>query len=156
MTQLYRLALKLDHTFCNSNKKWALWTDLPCPKNQGCTRVLSCSVMSDSLGPHELYRSSGSSAHGIIQARILEWVAIPFSRGSSRPRDWTQVSCIAGRFYTVWATRETQKYPHPQPPSPKEKRHWFLLWWKLPQMAGVSHESVRVKEYQFLRASLKS
>ena len=38
--------------------------------------------------------------------RILEWVAYPFSRGSSRPRDWTQVSCIAGRFFTIWATRE--------------------------------------------------
>ena len=39
----------------------------------------------------------GSSIHGILQARILEWVAIPFSRGSSQPRDWTQVSRIAGR-----------------------------------------------------------
>ena len=38
----------------------------------------------------------GSSVHGIFQARVLEWVAIPFSRGSFRPRDWTQVSCIAG------------------------------------------------------------
>ena len=44
---------------------------------------------------------------GILQARILEWVAIPFSRGSSQPRDWTQVSHIAGRFFTSWATRET-------------------------------------------------
>ena len=43
---------------------------------------------------------------GILQARILEWVAIPFSRGSSQPRDRTQVSCIAGRFYTVWASRK--------------------------------------------------
>ena len=42
----------------------------------------------------------GSSVHGILQARILEWVAIPFSRGSSWPRDWTCVSCIAGRFFT--------------------------------------------------------
>ena len=41
----------------------------------------------------------------ILQARILEWVAIPFSRGSSQPRNWTQVSCIAGRFF-IWATRE--------------------------------------------------
>ena len=49
---------------------------------------------------------SGSSVHGILQARILEWVAIPFSRGTSRLRDWTQVSCIAGRFFTIWATRE--------------------------------------------------
>ena len=48
-----------------------------------------------------------SPVHGIIQARILEWVAIPFSRGSSQPRDRTQVSCTAGRFFTVWATRET-------------------------------------------------
>ena len=48
----------------------------------------------------------GSSVHGILQARIQEWIAISFSRGSSRPRDWTQVSCIAGRLFTNWATRE--------------------------------------------------
>ena len=48
----------------------------------------------------------GSSAHGILQARTLEWVAILFSRRSSQPRDQTQVSLIAGRFSTVWATRE--------------------------------------------------
>ena len=41
----------------------------------------------------------GSSVHGILQARIQEWVAIPFSRGSSQPRDWTWVTCIAGRFF---------------------------------------------------------
>ena len=43
---------------------------------------------------------------GILQARILEWVAIPFSRGSSQPRDRSQVSCIADGFFTSWATRE--------------------------------------------------
>ena len=48
----------------------------------------------------------GFSVHGILQVRILEWVAIPFSRGSSQPRDYTQVPCIAGRFFMVWATRE--------------------------------------------------
>ena len=48
----------------------------------------------------------GSCVHGILQARILEWVAISFSRGSSRPRNWTQVSCTAGRFFTFWTTRE--------------------------------------------------
>ena len=48
----------------------------------------------------------GSSVHGILQARILEWVPLSFSRGSSQPRDWTQVSCIIGRFFTIWATRE--------------------------------------------------
>ena len=45
--------------------------------------------------------SPGLSVHGILQARILEWVAIPFRRGSSRPRDQTQVSCIAGKFFTI-------------------------------------------------------
>ena len=49
-----------------------------------------------------------SSVHGILQARILEWVVIPFSRGSSQPRDRTQVSSISGRFFTIWATREAQ------------------------------------------------
>ena len=51
----------------------------------------------------------GSSVHGILQARILEWIAIPSSKGSSQPRDWSQVSCIScltGRFFTYWATRE--------------------------------------------------
>ena len=48
----------------------------------------------------------GSSVHGILHTRMLEWVAIPFSRGSSQPGDWTWVSCIAGRFFTVWTTRE--------------------------------------------------
>ena len=52
------------------------------------------------------YSPPGSSVHGILPAWILEWVAIPFSRGSSQPRDQTQVFCIAGRFFTVWATRE--------------------------------------------------
>ena len=50
----------------------------------------------------------GYIVHRILQARILEWVASPFSKGFSQPRDWTQVSCIAGRFFTRWATRGTQ------------------------------------------------
>ena len=52
------------------------------------------------------YRSPGSSVHGILQARILEWVAISFSRGSSWLRDQIWVSCMAGRFFTIQATRE--------------------------------------------------
>ena len=50
----------------------------------------------------------GSSVCGILQARILEWVAISFSRDSSQPRDRTQVPCVAGRFFTIWATRGAQ------------------------------------------------
>ena len=46
------------------------------------------------------------TVHGILQARILEWVAFPFSRGSSQPRDQTRVSCTAGRFFTNGAMRE--------------------------------------------------
>ena len=61
-----------------------------------CLRLMDCSL-------------PGSSVHGILQARILGWVAITFSRGSSRLRDRTRVSCIAGRFFTIWATREVVK-----------------------------------------------
>ena len=59
----------------------------------------SHSVASNSLQPHELYS---------LQTRILEWVAFPFSRGSSHPRDWTQVSCIVGSFFTSWAKTAEQ------------------------------------------------
>ena len=60
----------------------------------------SCPTLCNPMG-----RSlKGSSVHEIFQARVLEWVAISFSRGSSQPRDRTQVSCIAGRCFTVWAT----------------------------------------------------
>ena len=56
------------------------------------------------------FRLPGSSVHGILQVRILEWVAIPFSRVSSQLQNWTQVSCIAGGFFTIWATREVPGY----------------------------------------------
>ena len=55
--------------------------------------------MSDSLQPHGLYSLPGSSLHGILQARIMEWVAIPFSRGSFRLKDRTWIFHIAGRFF---------------------------------------------------------
>ena len=50
------------------------------------------------------------TVHGILQARLLKWVAFAVSRRSSQPRDWTQVSRIAGIFFTNWATREAQEY----------------------------------------------
>ena len=64
--------------------------------------VQSCPALCDPVDCNP----SGSLSTGILQARILEWVAIPFSRGSSQPRDQTQVSCIADRFFTLWAIRE--------------------------------------------------
>ena len=63
----------------------------------------------------------GSSVHGILQARTLEWGAVPFSRASSQPRDWTWASCIAGRFFTIWALGK---------PSPYRKlSHNESVWW---------------------------
>ena len=80
----------------------------------------SCSVMSNSLQPHGLYRWY-NIPHGILQIRILEWVVCPFSRGSSHSKDQTQVSCIAGRFFTSWAKREAQEYWSEYPiPSPAD------------------------------------
>ena len=70
-------------------------------------KSVSCSVVSNCLRLME-HSLPGSSVHGILQARTLEWVAIPLSRGSPWLRDQTQVFCIAGRFSTVWATREAQ------------------------------------------------
>ena len=58
--------------------------------------------MSGSLQPTDY------TVHGILQARILEWVDFPFSRGSSQPRDRAQVSHIAGGFFTSWAIREAK------------------------------------------------
>ena len=55
-------------------------------------------------------RAWQATVHGILQARILEWVAISFSRGSSWPRKWTGVSCIVGGFFINWTTREAHKY----------------------------------------------
>ena len=61
---------------------------------------LSESHVIDYFHVHTTITSDSLLLHGILQARILEWVAFPFSRGSSQPRDQTQVSCIAGRFFT--------------------------------------------------------
>ena len=75
------------------------WMYLPCVCGSVAQLCLTlCDPMDCSL--------PGPSAHGIFQARILEWIVIPFSRGSSRPRGQTRVSCIAGRFFTIWATGE--------------------------------------------------
>ena len=63
-------------------------------------------MVSNSLQPHEC-SLSGFSVHGVLQARILEWIAIPFSRGSSQLRDRAMVSCITGRFFTIWTTENS-------------------------------------------------
>ena len=64
-------------------------------------RMVCQSMVSDSTQPLGVYSLPGSPVLGIFQARILEWVAIPFSRGSSGPRGQTQVSCTVGRFFNI-------------------------------------------------------
>ena len=94
--------------------RWKVFRQLTC----SCTAVLTfrkksasesrsvCLALYDPMEiPHGIHR-----VHGILQARILEWVAFPFSRGSSQPGDWTHVSRIAGGFFTSWATREAPKF----------------------------------------------
>ena len=81
----------------------------PCPRQTTNLFSVSISLVTQSgptlCGPMDC-GPPGSSVHGILQAKILEWGSIPFSRGSSRPRDGTWVSCMAGGFFTIWATRE--------------------------------------------------
>ena len=83
--------------------------------NHCTTREVPCAEL---LSRVWLFATPWTVAHqtplsmGILQARILEWVAMPSSRGSSQLRDQTQVSCIAGGFFTVWATREVWEVPY--------------------------------------------
>ena len=74
---------------CNAGVKWSEVAQL-------------CPILCDPMG----CRLPGSSVHGIFQAIVLEWIAISFSSRSSQPRDWTWVSRIVDRHFTVWATRE--------------------------------------------------
>ena len=73
-----------------------------CLKNSESEVPQSCPTLCDLMD----CSLPGSSVHRIFQARVLEWVAISFSRRSSRPRDWTQISHIVGRRFTTWAIRE--------------------------------------------------
>ena len=88
-----------------------------------------CLTLSDPMD----CRLPGSSVDGIFQARLLEWVAISFSRGSSQPRGQTQVSHIAGRHFTVWAAREALRLLlcKTQTPSP------YSLWLPCLRELGV-------------------
>ena len=78
------------------------WTTMRLMSTMYALVTQSCLTLCDPVG----YSPPGSSVHGIFQARILKWVVIPFFKGSSQFRDQNQVSRIAGRFFTIWATRE--------------------------------------------------
>ena len=75
-------------------------------KKRERSESVSPSVLSHTLFATSWTSPPGSSVDGILQATKMEWGAIPFSRGSFQPRDQTQVSCIAGSFFTIRATRE--------------------------------------------------
>ena len=81
------------------NYIWIKWKS----DKGGESESVSCSVICLTLFNPMDSSLPGSSVHGILQARILERVAIPYSRGSSWPRNWILVTCIAGRFFAVWA-----------------------------------------------------
>ena len=102
--------------------------------------VQSCLALCDPIG----CSPPGSSVHGILQARILEWVTMPSSRGSSRPRDRTWVSwgsCIEGRFFYRWATRQALFFP------------WRItIWYNSP---GFCHHKLSVIEELWYYSSFK-
>ena len=89
--------------------KKKIWDTLGKKCNKINCAVLSYSVMSNSLGPHRMWLTRVLCSLA-LQARTLEWVFMPSSRGSSQTRDQTQVSCTAGGFFTICATREAHKY----------------------------------------------
>ena len=92
----------------------------------------------------------GSSVNGISQARILEWVAISFSRGSFQLRDWTQVSC---RFFTTWATREDQSSTRSQ----TNPQHAWISRHQNPRCQSLSQGLEEVNEgREFILSEEKS
>ena len=118
-TQVYRTA----------GRFFTSWTTRKAHELRGATILLkpthakslqSCLILCDPTG----CSLPGSFVHGILQARILEWIAMPSSRGSPQPRDQIQVSHIAYGFFIIWATRKAQEYWSGWPiPSPVDLPH---------------------------------
>ena len=92
--------------YCKSTKwyLWYTWNSVYQFSDSEVTQL--CPTLCDPMD----CSPPGSSIHGILQSTILEWVVISFSRGSSWPRDWTQVSRSAGRRFNLWATREAHQF----------------------------------------------
>ena len=93
-----------DISFCFKSRGWKILKDI---NGGGCYCLVTKSHLT-LCDPMDC-SPPGFSAYGISQARILEWVAIPFYSWSSQPRDWTCISCIIGRFFTNWATMKDSK-----------------------------------------------
>ena len=111
--------------------------------NEGVSEVAqSCPTLCDPMD----CSLPGFSVRGIFQTRVLEWVAISFSRGSSWPRDWIQVSRIARRHFTLWATREAQtalwetwvqSLGWEDPLEEGMETHSSILAWRIPMDRGA-------------------
>ena len=105
---LFRVLIALVNVICIWNSFLLLWNDCRILRRMWLNESevpQSCSTLCDPMD----WSLPGSSVNGIFQSRVLEWVAMPSSRGSSQPRDQTQVSHIAGRCFTIWATREADE-----------------------------------------------
>ena len=123
----------LAQTLHSINSNYCCWCS--CYYNQ-CVWVLVtqwCLSLCNTMD----YSSPGSSVHGIFQERILEWVDIPFTRRSFWPRDQTWVSCMAGRFHTVWATQEAHYFQLPSSVITWEKQH-IKLGLAMSYLEGIS------------------
>ena len=104
--QVFTVRIKLNPRIPNWCPRIAWWCgSLLLTLKLGLRTPKSCVRLCDSVD----CRLPGSSVHGILQARILEWIATPFFRESSWPRAQTRVSCTAGRFFNIWATRGAQE-----------------------------------------------
>ena len=120
----WRVLPPLNYNFCKvCNCLW-LFTSIVTVQSplHACSVTKLCLVLCDPMD----YSPTSSSVHGISQARILEWVAIPSSRGSSQPRNWTQVSHIASGFFIDWATRKPDGSTHHGPNNEpwSLNKHW--------------------------------
>ena len=91
-----------------SDRMWSTLEGNGKPLQYSCMHAQLYPILFDSMK----CRPPGSSVYVTLQARTLQWVAILFSRGSSQPRNWTQIDHIAGRFFTIWATREALTHMH--------------------------------------------
>ena len=118
---------------CTIQQGWD-WLCL-CPHNLLPLVLVAQSCPIDFAIPGTVCNPPASSGHGILQARMLEWVAIPFSRRSFWPMDQTWVSHIAGRFFTVWATREAQTW----------------LWWFIKDTTFIKKKIVLIELLLYVR-----
>ena len=116
--------------------------------------ILLCPPLCDPMD----YSPPGSSVHGILQTRILEWVAISFTRRSSWPRDWTQLSCIAGRLFTVWTTREGNGNPlqYSCSENPMDGGAWWPTVHRVTKESDTSQQITNNLIYLFLLSSVSS